>query len=181
MSQELRHCHELRRLGPAHINRVTETVCGDRSFKKIFILLLIVDKLSYIESFITENLADDDLPLCKVSRPRSNLFGLARRQSPREELHCFKFWGSASVKLFEEWQWTTLAPTFEKGQHRNVKHVLLGPHQPLPFMKDSRLDPDFRITQGGHSTVFKVEIHPDHHDFNKFGVSQPMMLPNLVS
>lgn len=173
VGRELRRSYDLRRLGSANIDRLAETICGDISYKKIFALLVLVDKLPHIGDFIRENVSDSTLPLCKVPRPGSNLFGLARRQTPSEPLNCFSSWGSISIRIFEEWQWTTLAPTFEKGQRGDVKHIVLGHQHPLPFTEDSRLDSDVRIQQGGHSTVFKVEIHPDHHDFNRYVVSQP--------
>lgn len=127
---------------------------------------MIVGKLIHIESFITDNVTDNDLPLCKVSRPGSYLFGLGRQSTPQAALTCFESWDPSSVRYFEWWQWTVLAPTFEKGQCRDVKHVVLSHKHPLPFTKDSRLDSGDEVSQGGHSTVFKVEIHPDHHNFN---------------
>lgn len=127
---------------------------------------MIVNKVVHIERFITDEVTDDDLPLCKVSRPDSFLFGLGRKRDPLVALSCFQSWGPSSIRSFEEWQWTMLAPTFEKGQRKDVKHVVLSHKHPLPFTKDSRLDSDDTISQGGHSTVFKVEIHPDHHNFN---------------
>lgn len=73
-----------------------------------------------------------------------------------------------------------LAPTFEKGQHRDVKHVVLSHKLPLPFTKDSRLNSDDAISQGGHSTVFKVEIHPNHHNFNTTMVSDSLTKSPLI-
>lgn len=137
----------------------------------MFALLVIVNKLLHIETFITGDITDDDLPLCKVYRSNSYLFGLGRKENPQDALSCFESWGYSSIRSFEEWQWTMLAPIFEKGQCREVKHVVLSHKHPLPFTKDSRLDSDDSISQGGHSTVFKVEIHPDHHDFNTSVVS----------
>lgn len=166
VGQELRRWHEFRRLGSANLDRLAQTICGDRSFKKIFALLVIVNKLVHIEAFITDDVTDNDLPLCKVFRPGSNLFGLGRKRDTHDALRCFESWGHSTIRSFEEWQWTVLAPIFKKGQRKDVKHVVLSHKHPLPFTKDSRLDSDGGISQGGHSTVFKVEIHPDHHNFN---------------
>lgn len=133
---------------------------------------MIVNKVLHIEAFIADGVADDDLPLCKVPRPGSNLFGLGRKSNSPAALRCFESWGASSIRSFEEWQWTVLAPTFERGQRRDVKHVVLSHKHPLPFTKDSRLDSEDVTSQGGHSTVFKVEIHPDHHNFNTHTVSE---------
>lgn len=165
VGQELRRWRDFRRLGSAHLDRLTQHICGDRSFKKIFALLVLVNKLPHIETFITDNVTDNDLPLCKVSRSGSHLFGLGRQCNPQDALRCFVSWGPSSIRSFEEWQWTVLAPTFERGERRDVKHVVLSHKHPLPFTKDSRFDSEDEILQGGHSTVFKVEIHPDHHNF----------------
>lgn len=173
VGQELRRYRELRRIGAANLDRLTQRICGHRPFKRIFALLVLVNKASDIEAFIADDIADGDLPLCKVSRPGSYLFGLARQGDSRNALRCFETWGPSFIRSFEEWQWTVLAPTFEKGQRRDVKHVVLSHKHPLPFTKDSRLSVDDRISQGGHSTVFKVEIHPEHHNFSTAVVSQP--------
>lgn len=166
VGQELRRWREFRQLGSSNLQRLTQRICGNRSFKKMFALLVLVNKLLHIEAFITDDVTDDDLPLCKVYRPNSYLFGLGRKGKPHDALSCFGSWGHSSIRSFEEWQWTVLAPIFQKGQRRDVKHVVLSHKHPLPFTKDSRLDSDNAISQGGHSTVFKVEIHPDHHNFN---------------
>lgn len=166
VGEELQRWREFRRLGSANLQGLTETICGNRSFRKIFALLVIVGKVLCIETFITDGVTDDDLPLCKVSRLGSYLFGLGRKRNPPTALSCFESWGPSSIRSFEEWQWTVLAPTFERGQRKDVKHIVLSHKHPLPFTKDSRLDLDDTISQGGHSTVFKVEIHPDHHNFN---------------
>lgn len=175
VSHELRRWREFRQLGSADLHRLTQLICGDRAFRKIFALLVIIDKLPHIQTFITDDVTDNDLPLCKVFRPDSYLFGLGRKRHPHNVLRCFESWGHSSIRSFEEWQWTVLAPTFEKGQCRDVKHVVLSHKHPLPFTKDSRLDSDDGISQGGHSTVFKVDIHPDHHNFSTLVVSYPLI------
>lgn len=166
VSRELCRCPELRSRGPAYIDNITQTVCGARSFKKIFVLLVLVDKLPLIPDFIAEDVADDDLPLGRVSQQTSKSFRLGRGERPREALHCFDSWNFASIRNFAKSQWLTLAPTFEKAEHKTVKHVVLSHQHPLPFIKDGRPDSDVKIRQGGHSDVFIVDIHPDHHNFH---------------
>lgn len=182
VGQELRRCSQFRQLGSADIYRLTHLVCGEKSLRKVFALLVIVEKVLDIEAFITDGVKDKDLPLRKVSRTDSYLFGLGRKRNPHVALGCFESWDSSSIRSFEEWQWTVLAPCFEKGQRRDVKHVVLSYKHPLPFTRDSRLDldSDDEVSQSGHSTVFKVEIHPDHHNFNTPSVSQPLIKSALT-
>ncbi|KAL1882794.1 hypothetical protein Daus18300_000432 [Diaporthe australafricana] len=71
---------------------------------------------------------------------------------------------------FEEWQWTTIAPFFRHGQRKDVQHLELQDQAALPFVQDSRFTANKSAYQrlefeGGFSNVFKVDIHPDHHDF----------------
>lgn len=164
MNKELRKCLEY--LDPAARENLAHIICGVRSFRKIFTLLTVVGKQSDIKLFVEEDVADDDLPFIKVPSKDSSLFQLGRRHSPCESLQlikCFDAWSPASIRIFEDWQWTTLAPTFECGERKNIKHLELLENIPLPFT--SHDDTDSSIVNGGQSTVFKVNIHPDHHGF----------------
>lgn len=147
---------------------------GTLTFKKVFALLVIQDKVADIPLFLEELVSDDKLPLQKLPRKEKNIFDLAFSANAVDgevsPLQCFLGWKPAAVRSFEEWQWTTLAPFFPRGQYKKVPHFNFEDERPLPFTKDSRFDqgltqerPEF---DGGFSSVFKVEIHPDHHDFH---------------
>jgi hypothetical protein len=168
VDKELRRCLDF--LDPASRESLKHRICGTRSFKKIFALLTLVDKQSDIKLFVEQDVADNDLPLIKVPLEDSNLFKLSRRHSPCEAselLTCFDGWSPASVRIFEDWQWTTLAPTFECGERKNIKHVELLDKTPLPFTSDIQYGVDAGTIHGGQSTVFKVNIHPAHHGFRE--------------
>src|SRR5207248_2968138 len=86
-----------------------------------------------------------------------------------KRLECFEDWTQSSINAFEEWQWTTVSPFFHKGARKDVQHFPLPDSVMLPFTADSRRDKQsqFRTEiEGGYGRVFKVRIHPDHHNFD---------------
>lgn len=153
------------------------------SFKKIFVTLVLSERIKAIPLFMADNVTDDDLPLRKIPMSRPKFFTLGRRidssESAQDDLTCFRSWTSLDIRKFEEWQWTTLAPFFHPPKHKDVAHFILADQIPLPFTEDSRYkdESDEDSIQrrlefdGGYSSVFKVKIHPDHHAFHTHFVS----------
>jgi hypothetical protein len=144
-------------------------------YKKIFVTLVLCEQTSSILKFLAEMVTDDDLPLVKVGRPgkSSGIFDLARRPKPNMPmipLTCFRGWSIIPIRSFEEWQWTTISPFFARSKGRkNVKHFILQDQAVLPFISDSRRDSipqEILEFEGGYGQVFKVGIHPEHHDFH---------------
>lgn len=171
-------------LDPAEIRRLTRIICGTRSFKKVFSLLVIVDKLSDIRYFIEQDVFDDALPLKRIAPPGCNLFtlgvasGFDKKDKP---IACLDQWNPATIRMLEEWQWSTLAPTFQQGEPKDIKHISLSDDVPLPFVDDGRSDKESKPIQGGYSTVFKVTIHPAHHSFHSQEVSSPSVATFVLS
>lgn len=165
------------------IERHTQTICGttekghETSSKKIFAILILSQKLSAINYLINDRVTDKDLPFRKVPRggKSSNRFGLVRKSDPKEilePLKCFETWSWLDLINFEEWQWTTLAPFFHHGKRKNVENFVLQDQVPLPFTADSRYEDEGSVSTNdrlevasGFSTVFKADIHPQHHGF----------------
>lgn len=167
VAEELRRC--CRNLESTTIRQLSHTICGTKSFRRVFALLVLVGKLVDIELFIKEDVSDGDLPLWKYPYQDSNLFQFSRNvgtSEPLQPLSCFRSWDTVAVWSFEEWQWTTLAPFFDAGKHKDVKHFILPEQIPLPFTQDTRYGVDFKAIQGGFSTVSTVHIHPAHHNFS---------------
>ena len=134
----------------------------ETSYRKIFAILLLIDRPSRIRSFIEEGVSDADLPLVKM--PRTNrLQGCLelRRKNSHTPLLCFKKWRGSTVARFEQRQWTVLAPFFARSNGKNNSHLELEPEEILPFTS-------WRVAAdpGGFGQVYRVEIHPDHHAFN---------------
>lgn len=153
----------------ATVEAITASVCGDKPLRKIFCLLLIMDKLVDIKLFIDDGVFDECLPLMRLSRPHSGNTLRAGPSSsserPIQQLRCFDNWNKIDIWTFQEWQWTTLSPILKQGKRRNVKHLILHDEQSLPFTTDSRQSSVSEVIEGGFSTVFKVHIHPANHRF----------------
>jgi hypothetical protein len=141
-------------------------------FRRIFVILVLIEKTPDIVKFLEEGVSDSDLPLNKVERHREKgVYDLRLSRDPSRRLKCFrKKWSQLHIRLFEEWQWTCLAPFFAKCEYKDVKHYRLQDEVILPFTYDGRRD-DADVHrmlefEGGFGKVFKAEIHADHHNFH---------------
>lgn len=152
------------------VDPITAIVCGDKPLRKIFTLLVIINKLDYIKLFIDDGIFDESLPVSKVARadpePTFQLSHNHTSQGSIRRLNCFSNWDAIDVWTFEEWQWTTLSPVLERGKRRNVKHLIVRDELSLPFTEDSRCTSGSYVIEGGFSTVFKAHIHPANHRFH---------------
>ncbi|KAI7775988.1 hypothetical protein LA080_006014 [Diaporthe eres] len=116
---------------PVHytIEQITEIVCGDKPFRKIFALIVVINKLAGIKEFIDDGVSDECLPLLRVSRPDSeNTFQLSHSRistRPIRQIGYFSDWDAIDIWTFEEWQWTTISPILKRGSRRNIKHLIL--------------------------------------------------------
>lgn len=177
MAKELQRCRNS--FDPETIRTLSQKICGSRSFRKIFTLLVLTYNLLDIQLFIDDNVADADLPLRKVPHEGSNTFQLARRgdvNRPPQPLRCFDKWCPLAICIFEEWQWTMLAPFLDLGKQKNARHFIFPDQILLPFTEDSRYGADATAIQGGFGTIFKVNIHPEHHNFHGSWVSLQTVL-----
>lgn len=150
-----------------------EKEANTRSYIKILAILIIIQKTNSIVKLLEEDVSDSDLPLIKVPRPNDvKLFDLRVRRRPNMVLKCFqKKWNQLNIRNFEEWQWTTIPLVFSQSiEHREVEHHLLEDRRILPFIKDGRKHKphfsDRTELEGGFASVFKVTIHPQHHNFH---------------
>lgn len=175
--KELQHCY--RGLDSVTIGKLAHNICGKKKpFRKVFALLALVGKLEDVDKFLQEGVSDDVLPLRKLSQPDSMVFQLGRLVGPDGEVQVLHFvdeWNISAMLMFEDWQWTTLAPCFYGGERKDVCHFNLDNRTPLPFLNDSRYELGAQTIRGGYSTVFKADIHPDHHTFRGFQVG-PLLI-----
>ncbi|KAL9616669.1 MAG: hypothetical protein Q9160_008492 [Pyrenula sp. 1 TL-2023] len=134
-----------------------------KSYRKIFAILVLIEKSETIGKFLDEEVHDGDLPLRKVDLGLPGIFGLRRRlqqsDRPSKRLRCFDTWKRINIINFEEWQWTLLAPFFARGRRNDVKNYVLPDQTILPFTKDSRRqerDREIEDFEGGFGRVFKT-------------------------
>lgn len=174
--QELELCfedwasHKIEELAKAICTHTSSPHGSRAGFKRIFAILVLCEKPHAIIHFLEENISDADLPLHKSAPPEElpNFFSLVRT-GQNNTLKSFRKWSYTAIWRFEEWQWTTVAPFFQLGSRKDIKHVQLQDHAVLPFTQDSRFvinKPAYEKLEfeGGYSNVFKVDIHPGHHN-----------------
>lgn len=143
-----------------------------KCFRKIFVILVLIEKTPAIIKFLEKDVNDSDLPLQKVERPyEKGAYDLRLSRNPTKRLKCFsKKWNQLHIRNFEEYQWMTLSPFFGKGGHKDVKHYPLQDQVILPFRsacpRDRTSTCGTQEFEGGFGRVSKADIHPDHHNFN---------------
>ncbi len=143
-----------------------------KSFRKVFATLLLIEWPGEIRKFIEEGVCDADLPLRKSEECGKNAraFSLYRKDAPGVSLKCFEGWKRATVEQFERYQWKLVAPFFSRGEDDTTRHWVFQDEVILPFIHQEHAH------SGAHGKVFKVKIHPEHHDFNENKASLPLTL-----
>ncbi|KAK4186816.1 hypothetical protein QBC35DRAFT_254828 [Podospora australis] len=138
-----------------------------QTFRKIFAILLLIERPAKIWKFMEDNVSDADLPLVKFTPPskqgNTKRWELCRRKTPETPLTLFKNWRRITMERFEKQQWAVLSPYFSRDTSRGPGSV---PHYLLP---DSTIMPFLQVEEkhrSKFSQVFMVEIHEDHHDFS---------------
>lgn len=139
----------------------------DKSYIKIFAILVLIGRPARIKLFIDEDICDADLPLIK-KLAEGRFRELCRKSAPEVQLRCFEGWDHLSMKEFEAYQWKLLAPSFERGSRRHIHHYAFDSKVILPFTYYSQ-----RSESGTFGQVSKVKIHPDYHKFSKDAVCLP--------
>ncbi|KAF5676582.1 kinase [Fusarium heterosporum] len=134
-----------------------------KSYRKIFVILLLIKKASIITAFIHNGICDDDLPLRRAFEP-----GSSKWKAVRENGEDFLFPGFQDLKKgfyvkFIETQWLVLAPYFDPVSEAKEPQILKDAQIP-PFTSWYRI-PDEQ--QGGYGEIIKACIHSSHHGFNR--------------
>ena len=140
---------------------------------KLFATLLLIGRPEAITRFIEEGLRDTDLPLVKgPHRDKANKFSLYRwGDMGGHRLSCFDDWTHQALVRFEEEQWKTLAPVFHLKDRYHVGHYQFAENMILPFTYQEH------ACSGARGQVFKVKIHPEHHDFGRVSEVRQGPLP----
>lgn len=134
-----------------------ENIC--RSYCKIFAILVLVDMVWRISDFISSNLDDSRLPMPDIDTTDARPLPTALLEGMNWKT-VIKKWRRRDVDQFKTYQWRVLAPVFTA---RDLEYRLCPSHI-LPF------EESHEQSKGGFATVYRVKIHPDHHDFGKFEV-----------
>lgn len=116
--------------------------------KKIFGILVMIDRMDYLVQIVKAGLRDSDLPLATYDYLESN-------QPFSGFFSNFVEWDTETPGLFMNHQWKFLAPIFMDGEHQKLEDSAT-----LPFIK---IEP---LGSGSYSKVYRIEIHGDHYNFN---------------
>ncbi|KAK3380590.1 kinase-like domain-containing protein [Lasiosphaeria ovina] len=135
--------------------------------RKIFAILLLINRHATIKKFIDEGLCDAHLPLTITAKKdpifRTPVMALHRRDGT--EVRCMRFWRRRSVESFVNWQWSVLSPILKLDHGGKLLHYSFDDNVILPFTSY-----EFRINSG-HAEIFYASIHPEHHDCHPEGSS----------
>ena len=181
--KELSECPKLNR---DNIEQYAQEICGISSaeqkdsmdnihkgtVKKIFAILVLMGRVKTIPEFLETELTDADLPFGKYGESKGK-FDL-RRKTEDYPLKCFKSWKQDHIDRFYNWQWSMISPFFSRGPEEKVQFYNFEDGTILPWVFDSRTSNDNQDpveVPGGYSVVWKVKIHPEHHDFHRICVS----------
>ncbi|OWY42226.1 kinase-like protein [Alternaria alternata] len=124
--------------------------------RRILGILVFMSHVEHIESFIREDIWDDDLPL---ERPAGNRIGRFRtRISENDSL--MQDWRRDDIELFCLYQRMFFVPFFDIRENQLCAYEL-GFNIRLPWKTY-----DYK-TNGGSGIIHKVEIHPSHHNFSR--------------
>ncbi|SCV57495.1 uncharacterized protein FFB14_15171 [Fusarium fujikuroi] len=139
------------------------------SFRRIFAILTIIQQPQEVFAFMENNITDLDLPLVKVRGEHKGRYELRRKFQPNRPLEGLDKWSPFLIDSFEGCQWMMMSPFFSWENKRAVRTYFLADQTILPFIEDSSRDVDMEDDedfQGGHGSIFKVKIHPAHHNFH---------------
>lgn len=159
-----------------------------KSYRMVFVILVLVERSKHILSFLEEDVSDLDLPLVPT-KEFGSIFGMKRRHPslgdpPGSSLDCFDYdeWSPSSMEQFDRYQWFMLAPFFSQGKNGRVNHYPLHDQHILPFVTWTQAEDDSSGSQGGYGKVTIVTLHPAHHKLGhktshstKFAVKQLLL------
>lgn len=150
-----------------------QTRCSQESasqalnYQRIFTILLFIGRTNRIWSFVKRKVSDVDLPLVVVGRKDNGTLALQRHKGIQVPLGCLK--DQRVIEEFEKTQWRVLAPVL--GDIEGEKLLASAEwkdHVILPFERWEHMG-----RQGGFGSVYRVKIHPDHHNFAVSQASTP--------
>jgi hypothetical protein len=174
---------ELEKLGiirPEKLDQLTDKIWGVASpspgikttRRKILAILALIKKVAKIVDFIEEDLYDSDLPftLSNGKIPGSRQLDRKRKNGKLEAIQLFNIWEVHELESFEHNQWHLLAPYFHLSAKKDPKvwHYNLDNRIILPFTEDNEV----RHEGGGFGDVWKVTMHPAHHNYCHDSVSR---------
>ncbi|KAE8448390.1 hypothetical protein EG329_009634 [Mollisiaceae sp. DMI_Dod_QoI] len=138
---------------------------------RIFAILGLMEKIEEIVYFVKGDLHDCDLPFILREGLRPGTLRLCRKCKGGKLSSIPLFvpdkWRTHDLELFDTYQWQLLAPYFQLSTdtNRKVLHYNLEENSIiLPFIEDDEITRGHRRAEGGYGEVWRVKIHPAHHN-----------------
>ncbi|KAJ0161377.1 hypothetical protein CTA2_6325, partial [Colletotrichum tanaceti] len=125
--------------------------------RKVFAILVIIDKASAIEQLYRNGLTDDQLPLSS-RKDKAGRMILSAGGHGEKVFASFGGWKPGSVKFFLDKQWLFLSPVFDK----TARHFDLDPACALPMFPETE-----EVATSPFNAVHKGWIHPAHQRVSK--------------
>lgn len=134
--------------------------------RKIFTILGLLEKVPDIIYFVEEGLYDSDLPFESSGNSHPQLRGKGK-DGNSNHITLFDKWKVHEVEYFRNNQWLLMAPYFHFATETNriAPHYKLQNGIILHFVED--LGQESRAgdhTAGGYADVWRIKIHPAHHN-----------------
>ncbi|KAK3374516.1 kinase-like domain-containing protein, partial [Lasiosphaeria ovina] len=126
------------------------------SRRGIFAVLALLHKLEDAPFFANSDLWDKDLPLVRRNRE------FVSRADGSKRIAIPGGWRYPDRDGFGLYQHCVLSPFFDMESPNDVSFHDVDKSCPLPFIEELY---DERPVEGHHGTVWKVKIHPAHHNF----------------
>ncbi|KAH6847082.1 kinase-like domain-containing protein [Chaetomium sp. MPI-CAGE-AT-0009] len=139
------------------LDKLTQDICPSR--RRLFALLLLNWTARCIKCFVKCGVADKDFPFALA--PNSSESAKVHPRGDDEykrPLDCFSKWKPSEVEWFLSWQHVVASPFFDL-EPGSLYLYILPKDSVLPFIESERAG------EGGHANVWKVLIHPAHHNF----------------
>ncbi|GJD02502.1 Serine/threonine protein kinase [Colletotrichum higginsianum IMI 349063] len=124
--------------------------------RKVFSILVFIDKASAIKELYRDGLTDDQLPLSSRKDDAGRITPFTHHG--KKTFASFGSWKTVSIKSFLDKQWLLLSPVFDK----TGRHFDLNPACALPMFPDTR-----EVATGPYNAVHQGWIHPAHQRVSK--------------
>ncbi|KAI1377122.1 hypothetical protein F4677DRAFT_454241 [Hypoxylon crocopeplum] len=132
---------------------------------RTFAILVLLNKVETIPSFISEGFTDSLLPIDQTLLLSESTFQLCSPPLVTLLRRCFNNWTTPNIDAFVETQWAVVSPFFSRSTG-DVPLYDFKARTILPIYVDNTIAKPY-VKVGGYSNVRRVKIHPWHHDFER--------------
>ncbi|RSL47212.1 hypothetical protein CEP51_015809, partial [Fusarium floridanum] len=153
---------------PKKAKDILEDPPSGQGRRRLFGILVFMGRACYIDSFIDEGICDDDLPLERCGADGRDFTTRRARSTKRpgevveeardEIMTLFRNWQRNDIELFYTYQAMFFVPFFYF-QPTHLFFYPLASSIRLPWEKCKHK------TNGGSGKVYKLRMHPSHHNF----------------